>query len=612
MTKFFISYRRVDSEYPAHQLCDAIRTKYQKPGDEVFIDVDNIPAGVPFEEYLSKRVQQCDVLFALIGNSWLEAKDEYGLERLKNPDDFVRIEIASALEQGKRVVPILLDGAEIPKAKDLPPDMQELSRRNGIKMQRESFPLDCDRLIEKLDLDEPGSTKPGTPLMKGVALLVSALIVATVFAYPFVSKQWPELMKVVFDETPPVVVVEPIEPPPPPPPDLRGADALVPVEKDLSDAEIKTRVEECDKLAAHHRDKSIPDDIPGRSFEELKAGAKKAIRACRDALAAAPSDDTTFARMHLNYARSLIADDKPTGVIKFYERAEEFGSYRAKLTLGMLYTSGEYGPQNFAKAKEYFETANNLQEPTAAVALARFAEFGIGESRNAQKAVIKDGEGVERGDNRALYNMGVHILSLRPDSWPNLNEAFLNFRKSVQGKHKGKTPLAHTQLGWMYENGHGPDKDLLLAEAEYIEAANQNHQLANLALARLYASGELGEVDMRAAEARLNRAIDLNGRGLLQDAFWLYTPNPQFDKLTSKAWFDLLAISRTDEGTKLGILVDTLEQQIKDGYIPGRAEYTCDDGSKYAEIEICHRYIGERHIGNSKNIFDQSFRPPRR
>src|SRR4029450_3816956 len=86
----------------------------------LFIDVDHIPAGVDFVTYLNRQVAECDVFLAVIGPNWLEAKDESGVHRIDNPDDFVAIEITAALARSIRVIPALIAGARCPKASGSP------------------------------------------------------------------------------------------------------------------------------------------------------------------------------------------------------------------------------------------------------------------------------------------------------------------------------------------------------------------------------------------------------------------------------------------------------------------------------------------------------------
>ena len=164
MAKIFISYRRDDSQYQADRLYHAAQKWVEDPKQDIFIDVDKIPFGVDFEEHLDERVSQCSVLLALIGKDWLDIKDNKGQRRLDDPNDFVRIEIVSALNRKIRVVPILFDGASMPRAETLPDDLKRLTKRHGIHIQRQSFEHDVDRLMQGLGFgaNKESETRPET------------------------------------------------------------------------------------------------------------------------------------------------------------------------------------------------------------------------------------------------------------------------------------------------------------------------------------------------------------------------------------------------------------------------------------------------------------------
>ncbi len=153
MPRIFISYRREDSQWPTDKIHQAIRPLLVNPDRDLFIDVDNIPLGVNFAEHLENSVAQCDVLLAVIGRDWLNIRSaKTNARRLDDPDDFVRVEIAAALSRGIRVVPVLLDGASVPAAEDLPDNLRELSMRHGLEVRRLSFDADVERLIKGLGL----------------------------------------------------------------------------------------------------------------------------------------------------------------------------------------------------------------------------------------------------------------------------------------------------------------------------------------------------------------------------------------------------------------------------------------------------------------------------
>ena len=146
--KVFISYRRADSAGYSGRVMDRLDRELGR--DLVFMDVDAIPLGTNFSKVLHEEVAKCGVLLAMIGPNWVDARDEHGNRRLDNPNDFVRIEIAAALQRSIPVIPLLLDGARIPKADELPEDLKELSLRNGMEIRHASFQDDLNRLLRGL------------------------------------------------------------------------------------------------------------------------------------------------------------------------------------------------------------------------------------------------------------------------------------------------------------------------------------------------------------------------------------------------------------------------------------------------------------------------------
>jgi hypothetical protein len=162
--KVFISYRRDDARWQAREIYRAL--KQVLPSDHVFMDIDSIPIGADFVEFLESWVERCDIMLALIGVGWAEGIDPTtGRRRLENPDDFVRIEVRKGLSRGIPVVPILLDGATIPNSGQLPDDLQRLIRRNAEFIDHRTVDADIDRLIKKLRLAQtsPQATRVSDP-----------------------------------------------------------------------------------------------------------------------------------------------------------------------------------------------------------------------------------------------------------------------------------------------------------------------------------------------------------------------------------------------------------------------------------------------------------------
>jgi hypothetical protein len=146
--KIFINYRRDDSISTSGRLHDRLAQAFGRKN--LFMDVDHIPAGVDFVEYLNSQVATCDVFLAIIGPNWLHAKDDDGRRRFENPDDFVTIEIAAALARNIRVIPVLVDGARTPKADKLPDSIKPLVRRNAVEVRNTHFGRDAEALVDKV------------------------------------------------------------------------------------------------------------------------------------------------------------------------------------------------------------------------------------------------------------------------------------------------------------------------------------------------------------------------------------------------------------------------------------------------------------------------------
>lgn len=147
--RVFNNYRRGDEPGFAGRLFD--RLEQTLGADRLFMDVDNIAAGHDFVRVLEDEVGKCDVLLAIIGKSWIEARDDTGQLRLDSPSDFVRIEIESALNQGKRLIPVLVNDARMPRAEDLPGPLKPLSRRNAVRLTHERFKADAQGLIKIIE-----------------------------------------------------------------------------------------------------------------------------------------------------------------------------------------------------------------------------------------------------------------------------------------------------------------------------------------------------------------------------------------------------------------------------------------------------------------------------
>jgi len=157
--RIFMSYRREDADYPAAWLFAELVSHFSR--DQVFKDVDSIDLGDDFVEVITNAVGSCDVLLALIGRRWLTITGQDGRRRLDNPDDFVRLEIEAALTRNVRVIPILVEAAQMPRAGELPASLAKLARRQALELSSNRFTLDTQRLLKTLDRTLAEAQEPG-------------------------------------------------------------------------------------------------------------------------------------------------------------------------------------------------------------------------------------------------------------------------------------------------------------------------------------------------------------------------------------------------------------------------------------------------------------------
>jgi TIR domain len=145
MPTVFLSYRRGDTGGEAGRLADTFQ--HRIGGSLVFRDVADIPLGAQFDSMLDKELTAAKIVLVLIGPTWLGELQQ----RLKQSDiDYLRVEVAAALARGKRVIPLLLNGATLPPVHALPEDLGALAKRQAMTLRDESWNQDVDRLIDAI------------------------------------------------------------------------------------------------------------------------------------------------------------------------------------------------------------------------------------------------------------------------------------------------------------------------------------------------------------------------------------------------------------------------------------------------------------------------------
>lgn len=144
----FISYRRSDTGGYAGRLADVLEQRFG--AGRVFHDVEAIAPGTDFAAAIESAVAGAGVVLVLIGDGWLDARDASGARLLDREDDFVRLEASRALARGRPVLPLLVEGARMPAADALPPDLSRLARQQALELSDSRWAHDVERLVEAI------------------------------------------------------------------------------------------------------------------------------------------------------------------------------------------------------------------------------------------------------------------------------------------------------------------------------------------------------------------------------------------------------------------------------------------------------------------------------
>lgn len=156
---FYVSYRRDDTRHVAGLLARDLAAVFGE--QRVMVDTQ-MPAGEDAREFLARSLASCQAMLVLIGPRWLTSADARGLSRLQSPDDWVRTEIAAVLRSERPVVPVLVDGAAMPHADDLPADLKPLTTRNAVTVSTGNWRSDVQHLARLLATLDPPDPSPSS------------------------------------------------------------------------------------------------------------------------------------------------------------------------------------------------------------------------------------------------------------------------------------------------------------------------------------------------------------------------------------------------------------------------------------------------------------------
>jgi TIR domain len=147
-----ISYRREDTAPITGRIYDQLQAVFGR--DQVFMDIDSIPFGVDFRTQISESLKRCDTLLVVIGSDWVGVSPD-GSRRIDDPTDFVRFEVAQALAENIKVIPLLIDRTEMPSSSSLPEDIKSLAFRNALRVTSPSGEMKHSYEVQQVDTNRP-------------------------------------------------------------------------------------------------------------------------------------------------------------------------------------------------------------------------------------------------------------------------------------------------------------------------------------------------------------------------------------------------------------------------------------------------------------------------
>lgn len=178
--RIFVSYRRDDAAHVTGRIHDFLASRFGAAN--VFMDVDSVAPGEDFVRKIGDTIAMCDLFLLVIGPGWLTARTADGRRRIDLTGDFVRIELSAALTRGVKIVPVLVDGAQMPRQEDLPEDVAQMVRHNAVFLGHATFRRDMEALaagVAPPDLLTRMRSPQGMALLAGAVSLLALGVVLT-------------------------------------------------------------------------------------------------------------------------------------------------------------------------------------------------------------------------------------------------------------------------------------------------------------------------------------------------------------------------------------------------------------------------------------------------
>jgi hypothetical protein len=515
--KIFISYRREDAPADARGLCERLSRVYG--ASNVFMDVDRLTAGQRFEQELDRALGKCDVLIAVIGSRWMALLDEYAQQGRR---DYVREEIAAALQREMVVVPVLV-GREasvptLPLAPNLPENIRDLVAFQKVSVTHETFRRDTDELVAALKKVLKHKYGPQRPWRRMVAAAVVALILAG-GAYTY----WTEIVRLqrALDGQPSRLAEENTA--------EREANTKLAAEKAAAEkaaaeraAAEKAAVEKVARedaarkraeLEAKQRqdaEKAAADEARKKAEADARAAAEKKAaderRVAEERKTAEEKKQRDADAAQRLAAANLVTDcdrlaaaphdrDRPAGVAGIINpnvidvaasAACDDAMRRFPTVARFAYEAGRsaMSRQDYARAGDLFREAITKGSAAAYVGAGVLYLRGLGVTRDYDHARNLFETGIARGDTTAMVNLGFMFQRGFGVAQDYTRARDLYERSASNGDASGMG-----SLGEMYEAGYGVAQNYATARYWYERGAGLGSPRSMRGLGFLYAGG---------------------------------------------------------------------------------------------------------------------------
>jgi TPR repeat protein len=473
MALIFVSYRRADTSGSTGRVCDRLRDRFGT--ENVFRDIDSIDAGEDFTRVIEQTMTGCVVCLAIIGRHWLSADDDKGQLRLVHARDLVRVEIATALERGIRVIPVLVEGAKMPGAGQLPGLLERLANLNAIEVSDRWFDRDIEELLTGVEKELTAHAERRFRL--GLAHL-KAMEAGEAFREFLAAAK------------------------------LGSVEAQHRVARCYENGEGVT--ENVQEAVSWYRKAAERGFAPaqrslGYSFEFGKGGLQKDVAAAVGWYRKAAVQEDALAQVWLGeaYQYGVGAEKSDREAVKWYRKAAEQGNAAGQERLGLMHCLGRGVLQDDREAAKWFRAAAEQGNRRAQAELGGMYAAGLGVPRDHAQAVRWLQAAAEQGDAAAqadLASMILHGYGLAVD-----DQAALEWvRRSCAQNHERGQQL----MGWMYESGRGVARDWVAAMKWYRLAAEQGSEIAQSNIGNLYLQGRGVAQDSREAVRWFRLAAD--------------------------------------------------------------------------------------------------------